>query len=89
MWSLPLLLSRIDGARVKIGRWSARVQGTSTLCSGEGRGSVWSRMRHWRHFTCTWTVFDQKVGVDRDVTFRVHTLTVRRYLITDARFGPD
>jgi hypothetical protein len=29
------------------------------------------------------------VGVDRDVTFRVHTLTARRFLITDARFGPD
>jgi hypothetical protein len=89
MWSLGAVLSRIDGARITVGSWSARVQTTSTLCNGEGSGKRWLGMRHWRHFTCTWTVFDRKGGVDRDVTFRVHTLTARRYLIEASRFGPD
>jgi hypothetical protein len=88
MWSLGVVLSRIDGARISVGPWSARVQTASTLCSGDGRGRRWLGMRHWRHFTCTWTVFDRKGGVGRDVTFRVHTLTARRYVIEAARFGP-
>ncbi|MFL6007956.1 MAG: hypothetical protein ACJ744_17090 [Gaiellaceae bacterium] len=86
-WSLPTLLSRIGGARVSVGSWSGRVQAASTLCNGEGRGRKWSGMRHWRHFTCTWTVFDRRSAGERDVTFRVHTLTTRRYRITNARFG--
>ena len=87
-WSVPWLLARIDRAHVSVGSWSGRVQAPSTLCSGEGRGRRWAGMRHWRHFTCTWTVFDGKGAGDRDVTFRVHTLTMRRYRITNARFGP-
>ena len=87
MWSLPLVMSRIDGARVTIGKWSRREQIASTLCSGEGHGKRWTGLRHWRHFACTWTVFDQRKGVDRDVTFRVHTLTATRFLITSAHFG--
>ena len=86
-WSLRTVLSRIDGARVRIGAWSGRVQAASTLCSGDGRGFRWSGTRHWRHFTCTWTVLDVHGGVDRDVTFRVHTLTAKRFAITNARFG--
>jgi hypothetical protein len=82
-------MSRIDGTKVSIHKWSARVQSDTTLCNGEGRGARWSGVRHWRHFTCTWTVFDRKGLVDRDITFRVHTLTARRYVITDARFGSD
>jgi hypothetical protein len=88
-WSLARLLGRIDGARVSVGSWSGRVQTPSTLCSGEGRGARWDGKRHWRHFTCTWTVFDRNHFGDRDVTFRVHTLTMKRYRITDARFGPS
>jgi hypothetical protein len=89
MWSIDAVMSRIDGAKVVIGRWSARVQADTTLCNGEGRGTRWHGERHWRHFTCTWTVFDRKRLVDRDVTFRLHTLTRTRYLINDARFGAD
>jgi len=85
-WSVPRVMSRIDGARVAIGGWSRRVQTESTLCSGDGQARRWSGVRHWKHFVCTWTVFDSG-GVDRDVTFRVHTLTARRFLITDPHFG--
>jgi hypothetical protein len=86
-WSLPTLLERIDGARVSVGSWSGHVQSASTLCNGEGRGRRWSGMRHWRHFTCTWTVIGRRSVGERDVTFRVHTLTARRYRITNERFG--
>jgi hypothetical protein len=86
-WSVPWLLARVDGGRVSVGSWSGRVQSSSTLCSGEGLGRRWAGMRHWRHFTCTWTVIGRR-GAARDVTFRVHALTMRRYRITDSRFGP-
>jgi hypothetical protein len=87
MWSLQRVMSRIDGAKVTIRAWSGHVQTETTLCSGEGRETRWSGSGHWRHFTCTWTVFDRRGGVDRDVTFRVHTLTATRFQISDARFG--
>jgi hypothetical protein len=89
MWSIALLMSRIDGAKVVIGRWSARVQSSTTLCNGEGRSRRWDGVRHWRHFTCTWTVFDRTRLVDRDVTFGVSTLTRTRFRITNAHFGAD
>lgn len=89
LWSIEAVTSRIDGAKVVIGRWRGRVQADTTLCNGEGRGSRWDGVRHWRHFTCTWTVFDRQGLVDRDVTFRVHPLTRTRFLINDARFGAD
>ena len=87
VWSLSILMSRIDGARVLIGGWSRKVQIASTLCSGEGAGRRWSGVRHWKHFQCTWTVFDRKQSIARDVTFRVHTLAAKRFLITSAHFG--
>jgi hypothetical protein len=87
MWSLRAALSRIDGARVSVGSWSGRVQTASTLCNGEGTSRRWSGLRHWRHFTCTWTIIARGGTVEHDVTFRVHTLTARRFLITNARFG--
>lgn len=86
-WSVPTLLERIDGARVSVGSWSGRVQSESTLCNGEGPGRRWRGIRHWRHFTCTWTIVSRRRAGDRDVTFRVHTLTARRYRITNERFG--
>ena len=89
MWSTEAVSSRIDGAKVVIGRWRGRVHEDTTLCNGEGRGSRWGGVRHWRHFTCTWTVFDRQGRVDHDVTFRVHPLTSTRFLINDARFGAD
>jgi hypothetical protein len=89
LWSLRAVLSRIDGAHVSVGAWAGHVQSESTLCNGEGTARRWSGVRHWRHFTCTWTVFDRRGGVDRDVTFRVHTQPAGRYLISDSRFGPD
>jgi hypothetical protein len=86
-WSLERVLTRIDGAVVAIRHWRGRIQSGTTLCNGQGRGSRWDGVRHWRHFTCTWTVFDRKGLVDRDVTFRVHAVTLTRFRISDARFG--
>jgi hypothetical protein len=87
MWSIATVMSRIDGAKVVVGRWSSRVKAETTLCSGEGRSARWRGVRHWRRFTCTWTVFDRRGLVDRDVTFRVVTLDRTHCRITDARFG--
>jgi hypothetical protein len=88
-WSLTTVMRQIDGAKVTIRRWSARVRSAGTLCSGDGRGVVRRGTRRWPHFTCTWTVFNRRGGYDRDVTFRVHVLGTRRFVITDARFGPS
>ena len=63
-WTLAAMLSRIDGAKVIVGRWSGRVDASSTLCSGDGRGALWAGRRHWSRFTCTWTVFDREGAVD-------------------------
>ena len=86
VWSLPVLMSRLDGTRIVIGRWSSRVQPDTTLCSGTGPGRMWGGQRHWRHFVCTWTVF-KGTSVDRDVAFAVHTVAPRRFVITSAHFG--
>ena len=87
-WTLAAVLSRIDGAKVIVGRWSGRVDASSTLCSGDGRGALWAGRRHWSRFTCTWTVFDRHGAVDRDVTFRVYVLSPRRFAVASGRFGP-
>jgi hypothetical protein len=86
-WTMAKLLRRLGGASVHVGSWTGHVQTASTLCSGDGRAARWGGIGHWRHFTCTWTVFAG--GIDRDVTFRVHTLTRTRFLITNARFGAE
>jgi hypothetical protein len=82
-------MARVDGAAVVIGRWKGRVDAPSTLCSGEGRGAMWSGARHWRHFTCTWTVFKSGGQIGRDVTFRLHTVTTKTFVITSAHFGTE
>jgi hypothetical protein len=82
-------MSRIDGAVVVVGGWRGRIRSATTLCSGEGRASLWAGTRHWRHFTCTWTVFRNGYVVDRDVTFRVHPVTWKRFVISSSRFGAD
>ena len=88
-WSHQKVMARVDGAAVVIGRWKGRVDAPSTLCSGDGRGASWSGARHWRHFTCTWTIFKSGGQIDRDVTFRLHTVTTNRFVITSARFGTE
>jgi hypothetical protein len=87
-WTVPWLMKRISGATVHVGTWKGRVEAQSTLCSGEGPAVRWGGIGHWRHFMCTWTTFAPG-GISRDVTFRVHTITARRFLITNARFGSD
>ena len=86
-WSLRTVLFRIDGARVAVGHWSGRVDTSSTLCSGAGRGALWAGRRHWRDFTCTWTIVGRRGLVDRDVTFRVHVLSGRRCVVGAAQVG--
>jgi hypothetical protein len=88
-WTLQLVMSRIDGATVPVERWHGRIQSATTLCNGEGRGAMWAGARHWRHFTCTWTVFRNGSVIDRDVSFRVHAVTKKRFVISSARFGAD
>jgi hypothetical protein len=87
-WTIPWLMKRISGASVRVGTWSGRVEPASTLCSGEGPAVRWGGIGHWRHFMCTWTTFSPG-GIGRDVTFRVHTITARRFVITDAHFGSN
>jgi hypothetical protein len=89
MWTVPRLMNRIDRATVRVGSWTGHVQRDSTLCSGDGAARRWGGIGHWRHFTCTWTMFTGQGGLGRDVTFRVHTITQRRFLITNAHFGAD
>jgi hypothetical protein len=87
MWTTQTVVSRIDGAKIVIRRWSGRVQSATTLCSGLGASARWGNERHWRHFTCTWTPVERSGRVDRDVTFRVHALHANRFRITDPHFG--
>jgi hypothetical protein len=88
-WTIPWLMKRISGATVRVGTWKGRVEPASTLCSGEGPAVRWGGIGHWRHFRCTWTTFASAGSIGRDVTFRVHTITARRFVITDAHFGSD
>jgi hypothetical protein len=89
VWTLAKVMRKIQGARIQIGGRLLRVRAEATLCSGDGRAARWGGIGHWRHFTCTWTTFDGRGRVDRDVTFRVHTLTRVRMLITNVRDGAE
>ena len=86
-WPIPTVMRKIDGSRVTIGRWHHRIDAAATLCSGDGRPVVRSGVRRWKHFTCTETTFSASKGLDRDITFRVHVVSTRRFLITNAHFG--
>jgi hypothetical protein len=87
MWTLAKVMRNVQGARIHIGGRVLRVDAGSTLCSGDGPAVRWGGIGHWRHFTCTWTTFDARRQVDRDITFRVHTLMRVRMLITNVRYG--
>jgi hypothetical protein len=86
LWSLSTLMRRINGTPVSVGSWNGRVRPGATLCSGEGSVGRWGGVSHWRHFICTWTTFHAG-ALDRDMTFRVHTLSRTRFLITSAHWG--
>ena len=85
-WPYAKLIDRIDGARVRLPNGRARVAAHLVICNGEGRSVVRGRVRRWKHFTCTQTLF--RGGVGRDITFRVHVRGQTRFTITHARYGP-
>ena len=87
MWTTEKAVSRIDQARVVVGRWSGRVQAETTVCSGRGASARWGHERHWRRFTCTWTPISRTGAVHADVTFGVELAAANRFRITHARFG--
>jgi hypothetical protein len=84
-WSIGKVLRRVDGVAIRVGTRKVRVESDSTLCSGYGTSIRRSRLRLWRHFNCTYTTFT-KAGVDRDLDFRLHVRSVRRFSISDAHW---
>ena len=87
-WSVSKVMRVTDGARLRVGGSTVRVDVETTLCAGQGASTRRRGTRVWRHFACTYTTFTrQRPG--RDVDFRVHVLGLRRFAITDARWVPD
>jgi hypothetical protein len=84
-WSITKVLRRIDGAKVRLGARTVRVDSETTLCAGRGASIRRNGIRMWRRFVCTYTTFT-KSGVDRDLDFRVSVLSARRYAILDAHW---
>lgn len=84
-WPHVKVMREVDGARVRVGTRTVRVDAETTLCSGEGRGILRRGARTWTHFRCTFTTFTPR-GVGPDVEFRVHVLDARRMAITSARW---
>ena len=85
LWPAAKVLVVVDGMRLRVGAKVVRVDADTTLCSGEGRATLRRGVRTWRHFRCTFTTFTTS-GIGRDVEFRVHPLTARGMLVTNARW---
>jgi hypothetical protein len=87
-WPYTTLVQRIAGASVRLPDRPIKLDRDLVICNGEGRPVRRAGAPQWKHFTCTQSlVKGPRVG--KDATFRVHVLTRRRFLITDARYGPD
>jgi hypothetical protein len=84
-WSIGKVLRRLDGSAVRVGARNVRVDEESTLCSGYGTSVRRGRLRMWRHFNCTYTMFT-KAGLDRDLEFRVHVRGAKRFALSDAHW---
>jgi hypothetical protein len=87
-WPYAILIERISGKRVTLPDRRIRIDRDLVICNGEGRPTRRGGVRRWKHFTCTQTLFERD-GAGRDVTFRVHVLGPIRFVITNARYGPD
>jgi hypothetical protein len=87
-WPYQTLILRIAGKPVTLADRRIRVDRDLVICSGDGTATRRGGIRRWKHFTCTQALFDRN-GVDRDITFRVHVVSRTRFLITNARYGPD
>jgi hypothetical protein len=84
-WSISKVLRRIDGANIRVGSRTVKVDTASTLCAGVGRLVHSGPVRKWHTFVCTYTTFT-KAGVDRDVEFRVYALTRTRFAVANAHW---
>jgi hypothetical protein len=84
-WSIGKALRRVDGAAIRVGTRTVRIESESTLCSGYGTSIRHRRLRMWRHFDCTYTTFT-KAGVDRDLEFRLHVRSATRFRFSDAHW---
>ena len=82
-WPYDKALSRIDGARIRVGHAIERIDASLVTCTGEGPSRRRSGVRRWRHFDCLEAQFAPK----RDLSFRVHALGKRAFVITNARYG--
>jgi hypothetical protein len=82
-WPLGKALRMLDDTRLRVGSRLVRIDSATTLCAGYGASIRRDGVRRWRHFACTYTTFT-KTGVDRDVDFRLHVLSARRFSISDA-----
>ena len=87
-WPYRTLIVRIAGKPVTLPDRRIRIDRDLVICSGEGRPIRRAGVPRWKHFICTQTLFNRG-GVSRDVTFRVHVLNRTRFLMTNARYGPD
>ncbi len=84
-WSTAKVLRRLDGAKVSVGARVVRVRSATTLCAGQGTSVRHHGIRLWRRFVCTYTTFT-KAGVDRDLDFRVRTISGTRFVVWDAHW---
>ena len=84
-WSTAKVLRRLDGAKVSVGARVVRVRSATTLCAGQGTSIRRHGIRLWRRFVCTYTTFT-KAGVDRDLDFRVRTISGTRFAVWDAHW---
>jgi hypothetical protein len=82
-WPYAKVLQLIKGAKLHIGRRTLRVDASLVTCTGEDRRRIRNHVAEWRHFVC----LEAQLPPKRDITFRVHPLGRRAFVITDAHFG--
>ena len=88
-WSFQKVMNRIDEKRITVEKRVVRIDSETTLCTGLGPAVRQRRIRTWKHFACTYSVFVAGGGI-YDCDFRVHVLGTRKYVITNASWtsGP-
>jgi hypothetical protein len=77
-------LRLIDRAQIRVEGRIHRIDASVVTCTGEGPSIRRNGARRWRHFECLESVLPP---VNRDISFRVHTLGRLAFVITDARYG--
>src|SRR3954447_8877735 len=79
-WSIEKVMRLIDGAGATVEGRFVRIKSATALCSGSGEPQRAGRVRRWRAFDCTYTVFAG--GIDRDVEFHVDVVGGKRYRLS-------